>query len=166
MNEFRVVSEGLYVIDPDGEQLPGLRCVPIWHGDHMPTVPELREISANQADIETQSKLDRLATGDETEKVLEKLLGETYYIPSHWPLVIQKRRVGRFLGYSSMGTIKPSDLFVENDEDFTLSPYWRNQKTKWSELSPEAKVAGLKAGAFFVGTTALTTGLIFYDQTH
>ena len=166
MSQFRVVSEGMYIIDPQGEQLPGLRRIPVWQGNHMPTVPELREISANQADIETQARLNRLATGDETEALLEEMLGEKYYVPSHWPLVVQKRRVGRFLGYSSLGTVKPSNLFVENDEDFKLSPYWRNQKTKWSELPRDEKIAYLKVGALTVGVAAATTGMVIWDNTH
>jgi hypothetical protein len=166
MSEYRVVSEGMYIIDPDGEQLPGLRKIPVWHGDHMPTLPEMRQISANQADIETQARLERLATGDEIEATIERILGERYYVPSHWPLVIQKRRVGRFLGYASLGTIKTSSLFVENDEEFELAPYWKNQKTKWSELPREEKIAYLKVGALTIGVAGATTGMAIWNNTH
>ena len=154
MTNYRVVSEGMYVIDPEGQRLPGLRQVPVWESDHYPSFEELREISANQADVETQAKVNKLASGDEAEKVLEALLGEQYYIPSHWPLLLQQQRVGRILGYKTLGQVNASDLLVENEEDFELRTYWRNVKRPMSEAEKDA----LKGLSLLLGKYALCMG--------
>lgn len=166
MSKFRVVSEGMYVIDPDNKRYPGLRQVPVWSGDLLPTIPELRQISGHQIDVETQAAVDGLASGDESEAILEYMLGEHHDLPSHWPLILQRRRVGRILGYSSLGTIRAADLLVENDEDYVLAPYWRNEKTKWADMSHEAKVTMLKLGATTGAALAVSAGLIYYENTH
>lgn len=166
MSMYRVVSEGMYVIDPEGARLPGLRQVPVWHGDHMPSVAELREISANQADVETQAKIDRLASGDEATKMLAELLGEEFYIPSHWPLLVQRRRLGKILGHKTLGTVRTADLLVENDDKFELAPYWRHAKTRPSDRSPEARRAHRMLTALSLGSTAVIAAELVYLVKH
>lgn len=94
----------------------------------MPSLAEMREVSANQADVETQARQDRMATENESAEMLKRVLGEEVYIPSHWPIVVQRRRLIKFLGYRSLGQFNASDLFVDKEEDFQLPPYWRHRK--------------------------------------
>jgi hypothetical protein len=161
MTNYRIVSEGLYIINPEGSRLPGLRQTHVWDGDHYPSLGELKEISATQADVETQAKHDRLASGDEAEKAIEHLLGERYYIPSHWPLLVQKQRVGKVLGYKTLGTVRTSDLLVENEDDFQLQPYWRHIKTK-REKTPELKALDLKMIKIGLGAAAVGSAEVYF----
>lgn len=121
-----MVSEGLRGIEVEGRQLPILKQVPIWEGDHMPTLAEMREVSATQADVETQARRDRMANAQESSAMLREL-GIDFEAPSHWPIVVQRRRVGRFLGFKSLGQFNASDLFVD-DDTFELPKYWRHSK--------------------------------------
>jgi len=127
MTRFRMVTEGLRPLEVDGKKLPILQQVPIWEGDHMPSLTEMREVSAIQADVEAQAKRYGMATERESAAMLERLLGKEVYIPSHWPIVVQKRRLIKLLGYASLGQFNAGDLFVE-EEDFRLRPYWRHTK--------------------------------------
>lgn len=128
MTNYRMVSEGLHSIEVEGESLPVLRQVPIWEGDHMPSLTEMREVSAVQADVEAQAEHNSMATGDESLEMLKRVLGHEVSIPSHWPIVVQRRRLFKFLGYKSLGQFDASDLFVEKEEDFQLPSYWRHRK--------------------------------------
>lgn len=128
MTNYRMVSEGLRPIEVDGDFLPALKRVPLWQGDHMPSLAEMREVSASQADVETQAREYGMATEDESIEMINNVTGHDVYIPSHWPIVVQRRRIIRFLGYKSLGQFNVQDLFVENDEDFQLPPYWRHRK--------------------------------------
>jgi hypothetical protein len=92
MSKFRVVTEGINILHVDGIERPGLKRIPIWEGDHNPTVEELRNISASQSDIDTQSRNNPLAGYNDADKVVRESVGYDSYIPNHWPLVVQKRR--------------------------------------------------------------------------
>lgn len=156
MTDFRVSNEGLRFLDADHE-LAAPSKLPLWRGDHFPSVSELRNIVITQP---TTEELEATSGMANIHEVAEKIAPEEFVPGAYWGMLLVEKRRASKIGWRVLGTFWPEDVMTD-EEELQLRTYWRHSHSlpKSQEYKDTVRKTYLRFGALILGSGVLVAGM-------